>query len=79
MTWEQLLKLDDQPLVSNYLRVGYDADGSWRIYKLRPDFYPAEKIQMEDDISASAVLPRESLNDLDVFSECRLEDCGRRR
>jgi hypothetical protein len=59
------LKLDNQPLVSNYLRVGYDLDGSWRIYKLRPDFYPAEKIQMEDDISASVVLPRESLNDLD--------------
>ena len=59
------LKLDDQPLVSNYLRVGYDQDGSWRIYKLRPDFYPAEKIQMEDDITASVVLPRESLNDLD--------------
>ena len=59
------LKLDNQPLVSNYLRLGYDPDGSWRIYKLRPDFYPAEKIQMEDDISVSAVLPRESLNDLD--------------
>ena len=34
-------------------------DGSWRIYKLRPDFYPAEKVQMEDDITASVVLPRE--------------------
>ena len=45
-------------LVSNYLRVGYDRDGSWRIYKLRPDFYPAEKVQVEDDITASVVLPR---------------------
>ena len=52
------LKFDNQPLVSNYLRVGYDPDGSWRIYKLRPDFYPAEKIQVEDDITASVVLPR---------------------
>ncbi len=59
------LKFDNQPLVSNYLRVGYDPDGSWRIYKLRPDFYPAEKIQMEDDITASVVLPRSALNDLD--------------
>ena len=33
------------------------ADGSWRIYKLRPDFYPAEKVQVEDDITASVVLP----------------------
>jgi phosphoenolpyruvate carboxykinase (diphosphate) len=59
------LKFDNQPLISNYLRVGYDPDGSWRIYKLRPDFYPAEKIQMEDDITASVVLPRSALNDLD--------------
>jgi len=59
------LKFDNQPLVSNYLRVGYDPDGSWRIYKLRPDFYPAEKIQVEDDITASVVLPRSALNDLD--------------
>ncbi len=59
------LKFDNQKLVSNYLRVGYAADGSWRIYKLRPDFSPAVKVQMEDDITASIVLPREALNDLD--------------
>ena len=59
------LKFRNQKLVSNYLRVGYDQDGAWRIYKLRPDFSPAEKVQMEDDITASIVLPREALNDLD--------------
>ena len=59
------LKFDNQRLVSHYLRVGYDQDGSWRIYKLRPDFYPADKVQVEDDITASVVLPRRSLNDLD--------------
>ena len=59
------LKFDNQILVSNYLRVGYDPDGSWRIYKLRPDFCPAEKVQMEDDITASLVLPRRALTDLD--------------
>ncbi len=59
------LKFDNQPLVSNYLRVGYDRDRAWRIYKLRPDFFPAEKVQVEDDITASVVLPRASLNDLD--------------
>jgi len=59
------LKFDNQRLVSHYLRVGYDQDGSWRIYKLRPDFYPADKVQVEDDITASVVLPRNSLNDLD--------------
>ena len=45
--------------------MGYDPDGSWRIYKLRPDFHPADKVQVEDDITASVVLPRASLNDLD--------------
>jgi phosphoenolpyruvate carboxykinase (diphosphate) len=59
------LKFDNEPLASNYLRVGHDRDGAWRIYKLRPDFCPAEKVQVEDDITASVVLPRASLNDLD--------------
>jgi hypothetical protein len=59
------LKFDGQKLVNYYLRVGYDQDGSWRIYKLRPDFYPAEKVQVEDDITVSIVLPRESLSGLD--------------
>ena len=59
------LKFDGQKLVSNYLRVGYDPDGSWRIYKLRPDFHPADKVQVEDDITASMVLPREAIPYLD--------------
>ena len=33
--------------------------------KLRPDFNPADKVQVEDDISASVVLPAGSLNNLD--------------
>jgi hypothetical protein len=59
------LKFDGQKLVGNYLRVGFDPDGSWRIYKLRPDFNPADKIQVEDDITASVVLPREQLPYID--------------
>ena len=59
------LKFDNQLLLSNYLRVGFDPDGSWRVFKLRPDFHPADKVAMEDDITASVVLPREALNDLD--------------
>ncbi|MCG3205358.1 MAG: PPi-type phosphoenolpyruvate carboxykinase [Elusimicrobia bacterium] len=58
------LKYDNQKLIANYLRVGKDKDGSWRIYKVRPDFNPAEKVQMEDDITASVVVPCEVLNDL---------------
>jgi hypothetical protein len=59
------LKFESQKLLGNYLRVGYDPDGAWRIFKLRPDFNPADKVQVEDDITASVVLPRESLTNLD--------------
>src|SRR5450755_374718 len=60
------LKYDDQKLVGNYLRVGFDPQGSWRIYKLRPDFHPAEKVQVEDDITVSVVVPRQGLKDFDT-------------
>jgi hypothetical protein len=54
------LKFGGQRLVANYLRVGFQPDGTaWRLYKLRPDFHPAEKVQYEDDITVSVVLPRE--------------------
>jgi len=59
------LKFENQPLLSNYLRVGFEPGGAWRIYKLRPDFHPADKVAVEDDITASVVLPRQSLSDLD--------------
>lgn len=59
------LKYDDQKLIGNYLRVGYDPEGAWRIYKLRPDFHPADKVQIEDDITASVVLPRSEVPGLD--------------
>ena len=51
------LKCDNRKLVTNYLRVGFDADGAWRTFGLRKDFHPAVKVQMEDDITASAVVP----------------------
>lgn len=51
------LKLDGRPLVGEYLRVGFEGDGGWRTFKLRQDFIPAEKVQMEDDITASVVVP----------------------
>jgi hypothetical protein len=59
------LKFENQKMLANYLRMGHNPDGSWRIYKLRPDFSPADKVQMEDDITASVVLPKDSLNNLD--------------
>ncbi|NOQ69618.1 MAG: hypothetical protein GQ573_05895, partial [Gammaproteobacteria bacterium] len=51
------LKYDGRKLVTSYLRVGVRNDGTWRIYKLRQDFVAATKVQTEDDISASTVVP----------------------
>lgn len=51
------LKLDDRKIIASYLRVGFDLTGRWRTFKVRQDFIAAEKIQMEDDISASVVVP----------------------
>lgn len=51
------LKFEGRPLVGEYLRVGFESDGGWRTFKLRQDFIPAEKVQMEDDITASVVVP----------------------
>ncbi len=45
-------------VVTNYLRIGYENDDSWRIFRLRKDFAPAQKIQMEDDITTSVLVPR---------------------
>jgi len=51
------LKFDGRKLITSYLRVGVRSDGTWRIYKLRQDFVAATKVQMEDDITASTVVP----------------------
>lgn len=58
------LKYAGRKLVANYLRVGREKDGSWRIYKVRQDFSPAQKIQAEDDITASAVVSASQLRGL---------------
>lgn len=51
------LKCDNRKLTASYLRIGYDADGAWRVFGLREDYHPAYKVQMEDDITASVVVP----------------------
>ncbi len=55
------LKLVDRRLVASNLRVGFETNGAWRVFKLRQDFIPAEKAQMEDDITASILVPSERL------------------
>jgi hypothetical protein len=55
------LKYHDRKLVGTYLRVGLAAGGAWRTFKVRQDFAAAEKIQTEDDISASVVVTADAL------------------
>ncbi|MCA8996027.1 MAG: hypothetical protein KDA80_03560, partial [Planctomycetaceae bacterium] len=51
------LKLHDRKLVGTFLRVGYTKGQQWRLFKVRQDFAAAFKVQTEDDITASAVVP----------------------
>jgi phosphoenolpyruvate carboxykinase (diphosphate) len=60
------LKFQNRKLVTNYLRVGYELDGSWRTFGLRKDFHPAAKLSMEDDITASIVVPADCLAGLNT-------------
>jgi hypothetical protein len=55
------LKFDNRKLVTTFLRVGYDHDGAWRTFGLRKDFQPAAKLQQEDDITASVIVPAAAL------------------
>ena len=58
------LKYKNRKLTSNYLRVGHDKRGSWRIFQLRQDYSPSMKVQFEDDITASVVLDAGKLQGL---------------
>ena len=55
------LKYDSRVLVGSYLRVGHWKNGTWRNFKMRQDFISADKVQMEDDITASVVVPRDDV------------------
>ncbi|MCA9080349.1 MAG: hypothetical protein KDA58_07310, partial [Planctomycetaceae bacterium] len=56
------LKLDNRTLVGTYLRVGYTDRQQWRLFKVRQDFIAAFKVQTEDDITASTVVPATALS-----------------
>ena len=56
------LKFQNRKLISNYLRVGHDKDGAWRIFQTRQDFNAAQKVQVEDDITASIILDAKKLD-----------------
>ncbi len=62
------LKLHDRKVIASYLRMGFDRNNKWRVFKVRQDFIAAEKIQVEDDITASIVIPASRL------AHCRPEE-----
>jgi phosphoenolpyruvate carboxykinase (diphosphate) len=55
------LKFDTRKMMTTYLRVGFEDDGAWRTFGMRKDFHPAVKLALEDDISASVVVPAHAL------------------
>jgi hypothetical protein len=59
-----ILRYREQQMLTQYLRIGYTPDGSWRTFGLRKDFMPAAKISLEDDITASVVAPTKDLKSL---------------
>ncbi|QDT07862.1 hypothetical protein K227x_62910 [Rubripirellula lacrimiformis] len=59
------LKIGDRSLVGTYLRIGLD-EQRWRTFKLRQDFIAAAKVQREDDISCSVVVPAGAVDQVGV-------------
>jgi len=56
-------------LAGSYLRVGLLPRQAWRLFKLRQDFAPATKVQTEDDITASVVVPAGRLRNLPAATD----------
>ena len=51
--------------MSNFLRVGYEADGSWRVVRVAQGFSSGRQdCRSEDDITASVVVPAAALRHL---------------
>jgi hypothetical protein len=59
-----IFKYNNRPVMGAYLRIGVRDNGASWTYKLRQDFMPAFKIQWEDDISASVIVPTQALSHL---------------
>ena len=69
------LRLDGQQVLVDMLRVGFESDGSYRLFSLRPDFSPSVKLQTEDDITASVVVAGAAGRDAGAPSVKYVENC----
>ena len=66
-----LLKYKNSNVLTSYLRIGFTEDGSWRTFSLRKDFFPSCKVQLEDDITSSVVVPSRLVEHLPEGFEAR--------
>ncbi len=64
-----VLRYNGRKIIASYLRVGFTKEGEWNLHKLRSDFLPAAKLQMEDDITASVVFPADRFEGLNPLFE----------
>lgn len=51
------LVFDHKHMMNSYLKAGADPEGNWMVFRLRSDYVPARKLQVEDDITVSVTLP----------------------
>ncbi len=58
------LMFKNEKVIASYVRIGFSQKGDWLLHKLRTDYLPAHKIQMEDDISATITVPSDQLSHL---------------
>jgi len=61
------LRYRQRAVIAGYVRIGYSDENAWRLFSLRKDFWPAIKLQREDDITASVVVPSSQVSDLPSF------------
>ncbi len=69
------LLFNGRKIVASYLRVGFASETFWYVHKLRSDFIAAEKIQMEDDVTASITVPLTWLPNLskEYYKSCSVK------
>lgn len=58
------LQYKNNKVIGSYVRIGFAQEGNWLLHKLRSDFVPSHKIQMEDDITASITIGSQHLKNL---------------
>ena len=54
----------NKQVMGTYVRIGFNKEGNWLLHKLRSDFVPSLKIQVEDDITASVTVSASKLRNL---------------